>query len=125
MTTSALLKKVMDVYPEAFEDLSKPKLKLVKEAIVYAGKVSLFDEILDQDAHKKLVSSITGKTSLQPSDKLKAYRLRSDLSQVELAKKSGISQSNIAAMEAGKRPIGITSAKKLAKALKCDFRELV
>ncbi len=125
MTASALLKKVMDVYPEAFEDLSRPKLKLVKEAILYAGKISFFDEVLDQDAHKKLISSIADKESLTPGDKLKAYRLRSDLSQVGLAKKSNIPQSNIAAMEAGRRPIGITSAKKLAKALKCDYRELV
>lgn len=125
MTASALLKKVMDVYPEAFEDLSKPRLKLIKEAILYAGKVSLSDDVLTEDEHKKLLASITGKTSLAPSDRLKAYRLRSDLNQTELSKKCAIPQSNIAAMESGKRPIGITSAKKIARALKCDYRELL
>lgn len=125
MTTPAFLKKVMDTYPEAFENLSKPKLKLVQEAIVYAGKLSLTEETLSEVEHHKLVSALTGKKTLLPQDKLKAYRLRSDLSQTELSKKTGIPQPNIAAMEAGKRAIGITSAKKLAKALKCDFRSLI
>lgn len=122
---SALLKKVMEVYPEAFENLSKPKLKLVKEAIIYAGKISLTEDVLSQSEHRDLVSSLSGKESLGVEDRLKAYRLRADLSQVELAKKSGIPQSNIAAMEAGKRAVGLISAKKLAKALKCDFRQFV
>ena len=125
MTASALLKKVMAVYPEAFEDLSQPKLRLVKEAVLYASKVSATQDTLESDDHKNLISSLSGKDALSPGDKLKAYRLRADLSQVSLSKKAGVSQSNIAAMEAGKRTIGLTSAKKLAKALKCDFRKLV
>jgi DNA-binding XRE family transcriptional regulator len=125
MTALALIKRVMDTYPEAFEDLSRPQLKLVKEAIVYAGKIGIDDEILGSEEHRRLLVSLTGKEKLLPSDRLKAYRARFDWTQALLAKKTGISQSNIAAMESGKRPIGLIMAKKLAKVLKCDYRRLI
>lgn len=125
MTAAALIKKVMDAYPEAFEGMPQPKLKLVKQAIVYAGKVAEMDDLLSPEELKARLISLTGIKEMGPKDFLKGYRYRSNLTQVGLAKKTGISQSNIAAMESGKRPIGIGIAKKLAKVLKCDYRRLV
>lgn len=55
---------------------------------------------------------------------LRGARFREGLSQKELAKLSGISQENISKMENGQRPIGEKVAKKLAKALKIDFKLL-
>jgi transcriptional regulator with XRE-family HTH domain len=52
---------------------------------------------------------------------LRGIRLREDMAQVELAKLTGISRSNITAMEHGKRPIGKETAKKLATVLRYDY----
>jgi DNA-binding XRE family transcriptional regulator len=125
MTAAAVLKKVKKAYPEVFEKLPRPQLKLVESAILYASKLSEADEVLSDSEHKKLLKDVTGKDRLSASDRLKAYRLREELSQVELAKRCGIPQANISAMEAGKRPIGIQSARKLASVLRCDYRQLV
>jgi DNA-binding XRE family transcriptional regulator len=125
MTASAVLKKVKKAYPEIFEKLPKPRLKLVENAIIYASKLSETEEVLSDAEHRNLLKDVTGRDRLSTGDRLKAYRLRKDLSQVELSKRCGISQANISAMEAGKRPIGIQSAKKLAVILDCDYRQLV
>lgn len=125
MTRASVLKKIRQVYPEVFEQLPKPKLKLVESAIVYASKLASADDLASDREHKELLQEISGKTDLTPADRLKAYRLREELSQVELAKRTGIPQANISAMEAGRRPIGIQTAKKLAKALHCKYRQMV
>ena len=65
------------------------------------------------------------KEGMTPGVRLKIYRLREELTQQELAKKSGISQANISAMEKGSRPIGLNVAKKLAKILKFDCKKLI
>jgi DNA-binding XRE family transcriptional regulator/DNA-binding Xre family transcriptional regulator len=60
-----------------------------------------------------------------PSTALRMHRKLANLTQRELAKKSGIPQPHIAAMESGKRPIGLMMAKKLALALGIDHHKLV
>jgi ribosome-binding protein aMBF1 (putative translation factor) len=56
---------------------------------------------------------------------LRGARYREGLSQKELARRCGISQQNISKMENGARVIGEKVAKKLAKALRVDFRLLL
>ncbi len=56
---------------------------------------------------------------------LRGIRLREDLTQQALAELTGISRSNISAMEHGKRPIGKELAKKLADTLNCDYRRFL
>lgn len=56
---------------------------------------------------------------------LRGARYREGISQKELAKRCGISQDNLSRMENGKRTIGIKVAKKLAEALRIDFRLLI
>lgn len=53
---------------------------------------------------------------------LSGLRHREDLTQVELGKLLGISQTNISAMERGKRPIGKQLAKRLGTFFKIDYR---
>ncbi len=55
---------------------------------------------------------------------LRGARFREGLSQKELAKRCGISQENISKMENGQRKIGEKVAKKLAKALKINYKLL-
>ncbi len=53
---------------------------------------------------------------------LKGLRSRENLSQVEFAKKIGVSQANLSKMENGSRPIGKTIAKRIANAFSVNYR---
>jgi DNA-binding XRE family transcriptional regulator len=53
---------------------------------------------------------------------LRGARKREALTQKELARLVGISQTHVSEMEHGKRPIGKEMAKRLAKALKVNYR---
>ena len=53
---------------------------------------------------------------------LRGARKREALTQKELARLVGISQTHISEMEHGKRPIGKDMARRLAKALKVNYR---
>lgn len=56
---------------------------------------------------------------------LRGARFRENMSQKELAKRSGVSQENISRIENGKRQVGEKVAKKLAKPLKIDYTLLL
>lgn len=58
----------------------------------------------------------------KPGLALRGARLKEDMSQVELAKKLGISQTDLSKMEYGKRSIGKKMAKRLSKILNIDYR---
>jgi len=53
---------------------------------------------------------------------LRGYRQRDGLSQVELAEKLGVRQSNISEIESGKRPIGKRLACKLAAVFHTGYK---
>lgn len=56
---------------------------------------------------------------------LRGARYRENLSQVELAKVSGVHQNEISKIENGKRAIGEKVAKRLAKPLKINYLLLI
>ncbi len=56
---------------------------------------------------------------------LAGARGKEGITQRELARRVGIPQRHISEMERGKRPIGKEMAKKMAKALKIDYRVLL
>jgi len=53
---------------------------------------------------------------------LRGARTTAGLSQIELAAKIGIDQTNLSKMENGKRPIGKELAKRLGEVLNVDYR---
>ncbi|MDD5450907.1 MAG: helix-turn-helix transcriptional regulator [Desulfovibrionales bacterium] len=57
-----------------------------------------------------------------PGRILAGARVKEGMSQVRLAKLTGIPQRHISEMENGKRPIGKKNAKLFAEALKVDYR---
>jgi len=65
----------------------------------------------------------TGESKAQVA--LRGARGREDMTQAQLSKMTGIPQRHISEMENGKRPIGKENAKKLAKALNCDYRRFL
>lgn len=116
--TAALLK----MHPEV-KELSSKQLKLVKLLIEEAAVIASRETLSREETEKALKSMVPD--SGKPSAALRAYRKRSDLTQVKLAEKTGIPQPHLAAMETGKRPIGLAVAKKLALALGVDYKKLV
>jgi hypothetical protein len=65
------------------------------------------------------------KSKITPGDRLAGYRGRAGLSITELAKLTGISHTNISAMEANRRVIGLRVAQKLVKFLNCNYTDLL
>lgn len=68
-----------------------------------------------------LFSDLTQKSG-EPGILLKGLRYREGLSQIEFAKKLNVSQTNLSAMENGKRSIGKELAKRIANIFGLDYR---
>jgi plasmid maintenance system antidote protein VapI len=68
-----------------------------------------------------LFSDLTQKSG-EPGVLLKGLRYREGLSQIEFAKKLHISQTNLSAMENGRRVIGKELAKRIADIFGLDYR---
>ena len=60
-----------------------------------------------------------------PGVALAGTRHKENLTQIQLARLTGIPQRHISEMEHGKRPIGKERAKKLAEVLKIDYHVLL
>ena len=65
------------------------------------------------------------KTKKTPGKLLRAYRERTGISIVELAKAVGTKYPNISAIENDRRAIGLTMAKKLGDVLEVDFKKFL
>jgi ribosome-binding protein aMBF1 (putative translation factor) len=92
-------------------------VKFLPEAIVNEDEEEDegYEKWEDTDLYKEIRARET------PGSVLAAYRMREGLSLVELAEKTGIKYTNISAMEHDNRIIGLSMAKRLAKALNCDY----
>lgn len=89
-----------------------------------------FEDLLHKYAKSELVdwTEVTKESIAkhkQAGMVLRGARFRENLSQKELAKRSGVSQDNISRIENGKRGVGEKVAKKLAKALKINYNLLL
>ena len=62
---------------------------------------------------------------VKPSDYLKEQRKRMGFTLAKLSSLTGIAVSNLSALESRKRPLGVITAKKLAKALKIHYKSLI
>jgi ribosome-binding protein aMBF1 (putative translation factor) len=96
------------------QEAAKAVLVLLKGAVRDDAEVILADE---SEAIRKI-----DKKYSRPGACLQGARLKEGLSQVALAKKLGVPQTNVSAMELGKRPIGKKMAKRIAKVLNIDYR---
>jgi DNA-binding XRE family transcriptional regulator len=55
----------------------------------------------------------------------RGIRIKNDLTQVEMAERLALDQSDISKIEKGKRPIGKTLAKKIEKEFSVDYRRFL
>jgi DNA-binding XRE family transcriptional regulator len=122
MSPKSILAAILDKQPE-LKKLPQGQLKLVKAAIQEAIALSSHDTLAAQETDLFFKGHVPD--SGKPSAALRAYRKRMSWTQYDLAKKSGIPQPHISAMEAGKRPIGSLIAKRLALALGVGYKKFL
>ncbi|MFV0339035.1 MAG: multiprotein-bridging factor 1 family protein [Parachlamydiaceae bacterium] len=93
------------------------------------GKLEAFLNKYSEDEAKPVAWDNLAKKRIEKYKKaglvLRGMRYREGLSQVDLAKKSGVHQNEISKIENGKRTLGAKVAKKLALALNMDYRLFV
>lgn len=66
-----------------------------------------------------------GEAYRTPGYYLRLYRQRAELTQAQLAERTDLRQHHLSEMEHNKRPIGKTTAQRLAEVLDCDYRRLL
>jgi len=62
---------------------------------------------------------------MTPGKILKVYRDNAGLTLEQLAKMTGIAKSNLSQIENDKRNVGLKTAKRLAEALKCNYKRFL
>jgi len=108
--------------------LSGMGIPLIKDAILKAYPKAEIkeddaeDDYIDWDDSELAKEIATERT---PGLVLAAYREREGLTLVQLADKIGTKYTAISAMENNRRPIGLTMAKKLGKALNVDYTKFL
>jgi DNA-binding XRE family transcriptional regulator len=109
----AMKKPTMTDYVEVRFRIPADRLVEAQQAMASYGAVA---EELESVSWEAVYPDFNGSVALRGA------RKREALTQKELAHIVGISQAHISAMEHGKRPIGKDLAKRLAKALKVNYR---
>ena len=97
------------------------KAELVKEAIekiLNLAGISLYNKADDD----RVYSMEEVFPNFHTGNALRGLRFREELTQKQLSEMIGAKPNHISEMENGKRPIGKGMAKRLAKALKTDYR---
>jgi DNA-binding XRE family transcriptional regulator len=89
----------------------------IMERYKVKAKAANADYIAIDDLFKNVIQA-----SGEPGVLLKGLRYREGLSQIEFAKQLNISQTNLSAMENGRRSIGKELAKRIAYIFGVDYR---
>jgi DNA-binding XRE family transcriptional regulator len=93
----------------------------LKKLTIDKSEIDLWDEAKPWETLAKDRLQKYGKAGLV----LRGARYRENMSQVQLAKKSGVNQTEISKIENGKRSVGEKVAKRLAKALNIHYQLLM
>lgn len=116
----------MNIASKIHKELNKEvDLKSIKRVIAVYEKLKNQndDELMSFEDIKAHMYGLLGETSV--GDSIRAYRERENITQQELALKSGIKRQHISEIERGERSIGVATAKKIALALNCNYRSLL
>ena len=97
----------------------------LKQVIRVALNEYLEESTVPASVVHQMIKARYGEYYETPGYNLRVYRTREDLTQTKLAKRLGIHQHHLSAMEHNKRPIGKNMAKKLARILRCDYHEFL
>jgi DNA-binding XRE family transcriptional regulator len=115
---------------KAFEVVLKLPGKKIRHSFIPIESAGHFESLLNKyEKSDSLDWEVLAKDSIakhkQAGMVLRGARYRENMSQKELATRSGVSQDNISRIENGKRSIGEKVAKKLAKPLKINYKLLL
>ncbi|MCX7545355.1 helix-turn-helix transcriptional regulator [Marinicella gelatinilytica] len=114
--------ELAEVVIKAGDDVNQTRLKkLIRNTL---DQYQQEDRIPAQQVHDD-AKARHGENYQTPGYYLRLYRLRADMTQADLAKKTGIRQHHLSEMENNKRSLGKANAKKLAVELNCDYRNLM
>ena len=111
--SEAMKKPTTGDYVEVRFRIPVTKLVEAKRALASYGAIAEETEVVPWE---EVYPDFSGSVALRGA------RKREALTQKELARLLGVSQTHISEMEHGKRPIGKDMAKRLAKVLKADYR---
>ncbi|MEA1969340.1 MAG: helix-turn-helix transcriptional regulator [Thermodesulfobacteriota bacterium] len=89
-----------------------------EEAIIVLRTLG-FSDVSDSIPWKEAFKEFEGN---EVGTSLRGARYKEDLTQIQLAEKTGIPQRHISEMERGKRPIGKKNAKLFANILNINYR---
>jgi len=109
----AMRKRTMADYVEVRFRIPANKLVEAKQVLASYGAIAEDPESIPWE---EVYPDFNGSVALRGA------RKRETLTQKELARLVGVSQTHISEMEHGKRPIGKDMARRLAKALKVNYR---
>ncbi|MBQ6782289.1 MAG: helix-turn-helix transcriptional regulator [Treponema sp.] len=96
-----------------------PSLEILPEEAVATDNDEAYSEVSESEWFKDM------KRDWHPGKTLLIRRENKGWTQAELSARTGIAIPNVSLMEAGKRPIGARTAKKLADALGCDVSDFI
>ena len=97
----------------------------LKNIISPSMEQHLDDELVPAQILHDEIRQRYGDSYRTPGYYLRLYRLRADLTQIQLAGQTGISRRHLSEMENNKRTIDKTLARKLAHILEFDYRKLI
>jgi ribosome-binding protein aMBF1 (putative translation factor) len=113
-------KRLTEIVSIGGERFKVPKETAKAVLVLLKSKFESEDDIIIANESNTVRSLDERFTS--PGACLQGARIKEGLSQVDLAEKLKISQTNLSKMELGKRPIGKIMAKRIASILKVDYR---
>jgi DNA-binding XRE family transcriptional regulator len=111
--SEAMKKRTTGGYVEVRFRIPVTKVVEAKQALASYGAIAEEPESVPWE---EVYPDFNGSVALRGSRKREAF------TQKELARLVGVSQTHISEMEHGKRPIGKDMAKRLAKALRVNYR---
>ncbi|MCE5316943.1 MAG: helix-turn-helix transcriptional regulator [Parachlamydia sp.] len=118
--TDSKLYEVIVISPQAEKVIYNVNLSHMREVEKLLKKYEAEDEPVEWEILAKERIEKYKKAGLV----LRGMRYRENISQKELAMRSKVSQNEISKIENGKRTVGVKVAKRLANALRIDYRIL-
>lgn len=104
------------------EHMKKPHVELLHVTCTQDAYAEVLKALEGIDCRVERSIPVEDCLDQTPGAMLRAARYREDLTQVQLEAKTGIARRHISDMEHNRRPIGKANARKLAGALRVDYR---
>jgi DNA-binding XRE family transcriptional regulator len=112
----------VEVFGEGMADLVAVLKKAIPDVVITPEPDLEEDEfvnVFETDWFKEM------QAKHHPGITIRIRRENADMTQADLSEKSGVPVPNISAIENGKRSVGARTARRIASALGCNYKELL